>query len=103
MDFHPKELPISKTYDLKDEKDASDAVEDMVKIGFEGRKEGFKVLMPKETKLAKRIGYTVTTGITHGLRQENKVRDIKYWTYHHDDEHYAIVLISNTVLTELGF
>lgn len=103
MDFHPKELPISKTYDLKDEKDASDAVEDMVKIGFEGRKEGFKVLMPKETKLAKRIGYTVTTGITHGLRQENKVRDIKYWTYHHDDDHYAIVLISNTVLTELGF
>ena len=103
MDFHPKELPISKTYDLKDEKDASDAVEDMVKMGFDGRKEGFKVLMPKETKLAKRIGYTVTTGITQGLRQENKVRDIKYWTYHHDDEHYAIVLISNTVLTELGF
>lgn len=103
MDFHPKELPISKTYDLKDEKDASDAVEDMVKMGFDGRKDGFKVLMPKKTKLAKRIGYTVTTGITQGLRQENKVRDIKYWTYHHDDEHYAIVLISNTVLTELGF
>ena len=103
MDFHPKELPISKTYDLKDEKDASDAVEDMVKMGFDGRKDGFKVLMPKKTKLAKRIGYTVTTGITHGLRQENKVRDIKYWTYHHDDDHYAIVLISNTVLTELGF
>jgi len=103
MDFHPKELPISKTYDLKDEKDASDAVEDMVKMGFDGRRDGFKVLMPKETKLAKRIGYTVTTGITQGLRQENKVRDIKYWTYHHDDEHYAIVLISNTVLTELGF
>ncbi len=103
MEFHPKDLPISKTYDLKDEKDASDAVEDMVKMGFDGRKDGFKVLMPKETKLAKRIGYTVTTGITQGLRQENKVRDIKYWTYHHDDEHYAIVLISNTVLTELGF
>jgi hypothetical protein len=103
MDFHPKELPILKTYDLKDEKDASNAVEDMVKIGFDGSKEGFKVLMPKETKLAKRIGYTVTTGIIHGLRQENKVRDVKYWTYHHDDEHYAIVLISNTVLTELGF
>ena len=103
MDFHPKELPILKTYDLKDEKDASNAVEDMVKIGFDGSKEGFKVLMPKETKLAKRIGYTVTTGITHGLRQENKVRDVKYWTYNHDDEHYAIVLISNTVLTELGF
>jgi len=103
MDFHPKELPVSKTYDLKNEKDASDAVEDMVNIGFEGRKEGFKVLMPKESKLAKRIGYTVTTGVTQGLRQKNEVRDIRYWTYHHDEDHYAIVLISNTTLTELGF
>ena len=103
VDFHPKELPIFKIYDLKDEKDALEAVEDMVKIGFEAKKEGFKILMPKETKLAKRIGYTNTTGVTHGLRQENKVRDIKYWTYHHDAEHFAIVLISNSVLTELGF
>ena len=103
MDFHPKNLPISKTYDLKDEKDASNAVEDMVKLGFKNRKEGFKVLMPKESKLAKRIGYTVTTGVTQGLRQKNEPRDIKYWTYHHDEDHYAIVLISNTTLKELGF
>ncbi|MFQ5476465.1 MAG: hypothetical protein ACE5DT_05480 [Nitrosopumilus sp.] len=103
MEFHPKDLPISKTYDLKDEKEASDAVEDMVKLGFENKKEGVRVLMPKESKLAKRIGYTVTTGVTHGLRQKNEVRDIRYWTYHHDEDHYAIVLISNTTLTELGF
>ncbi|RMW37046.1 MAG: hypothetical protein EA446_07870 [Nitrosopumilus sp.] len=103
MDFHPKDLPVSKTYDLKDEKDASNAVEDMVKIGFQGKKEGIRVLMPKESKLAKRIGYTVTTGVTHGLRQKNEVRDVRYWTYHHDDEHYAIVLISNSALEELGF
>ncbi len=61
MEFHPKDLPILKTYDLKDEKDATKEVEDMVKLGFKNRKEGFKVLMPKESKLAKRIGYTVTT------------------------------------------
>jgi hypothetical protein len=103
MDFHPKDLPISKTYDLKDEKDASEAVKDMVKLGFKNRKEGFKVLMPKEPKLAKRIGYTVTTGVTQGLGQKNEIRDVKYWTYHHDDEHFAIVLISNASLTELGF
>ena len=103
MDFHPKDLPISKTYDLKDEKDALEAVADMVKLGFKNRKEGFKVLMPKEPKLAKRIGYTVTTGVTQGLGQKNEIRDIKYWTYHHDDEHFAIVLISNASLTELGF
>ena len=103
MDFHPKDLPISKTYDLKNEKDAINAVEDMVSLGFKERKEGFKVIMPKEAKIAKRIGYSVTTGVTHGLRQKNEIRDVRYWTYHHDDEHYAIVLISNSVLTELGF
>jgi len=103
MDFHPKDLPISKTYDLKDEKDASEAVKDMVKLGFKNIKGGFKVLMPKESKIAKRIGYTVTTGVTQGLRQKNEIRDIRYWTFHHDEDHFAIVLISNTTLTELGF
>jgi len=103
MDFHPKDLPIFKTYDLKDENDASKAVDDMVDLGFSTRKEGFKVLIPKEEKLAKRIGYSVTTGVNYGLRKKNEVRDIKYWTYHHDSDHYAIVLISNKILEELGF
>jgi hypothetical protein len=103
MSFHPKNLPIFKTYDLKNESDVSDVVEDMVNLGFSNRKEGFKVLMPKETKLAKRIGYSVTTGINFELRKKNEIRDIKYWTYHHDSEHYAIVLISNKVLEGLDF
>lgn len=103
MDFHPKDLPIFKTYDLKDEKEATEAVEDMVNLGFSNRKEGFKVLMPKNDKLAKRIGYTITTGINYWLRKKNEIRDIKYWTFHHDADHYAIVLISNSVLEQLGF
>ena len=74
MEFHPKDLQISKTYDLKNEKEAVSAVEDMVNLGFQTKKEGFKVLMPKESKIAKRIGYTVTTGITHGLRQKKENR-----------------------------
>lgn len=103
MDFHPKDLPIFKTYDIKDEKDVTDVIEDMVNLGFSSRKEGFKVLMPKETKLAKRIGYSVTTGVNYGLRKKNEVRDIKYWTFHHDSDHYAIILISSKALEELGF
>ena len=103
MEFHPKDLPISKTYDLKNEEDAIKAIEDMVQLGFKEKKEGYKVLMPKETKIAKRIGYTVTTVITKGLREKNETRNVKYWTYHHDDEHFAIVLIDNSVLEELGF
>ena len=64
MDFHPKNLPVSKVYDVKNEKEAIEAVENMVNLGFKEKKEGFKVLMPKETKIAKRIGYTITTGVT---------------------------------------
>ena len=43
-------IPIKKTFDLKDEKDAYDAAEEMVEIGFYKEKKGFKVLMPKEPK-----------------------------------------------------
>ena len=103
MDFHPKDLPIAKVYDVKNESEAMQAVENMVSLGFKEKKEGFKVLMPKETKIAKRIGYTITTVVTRGLREKNETRDVKYWTYHHDDEHFAIVLIDNSALTELGF
>ena len=53
MDFHPKDLPISKVYDLKNENDAMQAVEDMVNLGFKNKKKGFKVLMPKKLKLQK--------------------------------------------------
>jgi len=96
-------LPISKIYDLKDEKEAMSAVDDMVKIGFKGKKEGFRVLMPKESKIAKRIGYSITTGIATGLRQKNEGRDVKYWTYHHDDDHYAIVLTHRDNVEGLEF
>ena len=73
MEFHPKNLPISKIYDLKNENDAVQAVDDMVELGFKNKKEGFKVLMPKEDKTAaKRIGYTVTTTVTYALRKTNQ-------------------------------
>ena len=97
-------IPIKETFDLKDEKDAYDAAEKMVQIGFYKEKKGFKVLMPKESeKIAKRIGYIVTTTVTSELRKEDQHRDIRYWTYHHDKKHYAIVLVSSTVFEELDF
>ena len=34
MDFQPSQIPISKTFDLKDEKDATEAAYEMVNIGF---------------------------------------------------------------------
>jgi hypothetical protein len=98
MDFHPSQIPIAKTFDLKDEKDA------MVKIGFTAEDKGFKVLMSKhDERKAKRIGYTVTTTVTFALRQTEQNRNIKYWTYHEDKDHYAIVFVSYEILEKLGF
>jgi len=103
MEFHPSQIPIAKTFDIKDEKDAEEAVEEMIRIGFGNKKTGFKVLMPKDAKIAKRVGYIVTTSINYGLRKTKQERDLRYWTYHNDKEHYAIVLISSKVFDELGF
>ena len=104
MDFHPSQIPIGKIFHLKDEKDASDAAQEMVKIGFFSDNRGFKVLMPKnDTKISKRIGYTVTTSVTFELRKTGQDRNIRYWTYHEDKENYAIVFVSLNVLENLGF
>lgn len=103
MEFHPSQIPTAKIFDVKDEKGAEVASEEMVKMGFSNLKMGYKVLMPKESKIAKRIGYIITTSINNGLRQTNQERDLRYWTYHHDKDHYAIVLISSKVFDDLGF
>jgi len=103
MEFHPSQIPVVKVFDIKDEKDAEDVVEEMVRIGFSNQKKGYKVLLPKESRVAKRIGYIVTTGVNFGLRKTNQERNIRYWTYHHDKEHYAIVLIGTKAFDELGF
>ena len=103
MEFHPSKIPITKEFMINDEKAAEEAAEEMVKMGFSNMKMGFKVLMPKESKLAKRIGYIITTSVNYGLRQTNQDRDLRYWTYHHDKKHYAIVLINSKVFDELGF
>ena len=103
MEFHPSQIPTAKIFDVKSQKEAEEAAEEMVKLGFSNKKTGFKVLMPKNSKIAKGIGYIVTTNINYGLRKTNQDRDLRYWTYHDDKDHYAIVLISAKVFDELGF
>jgi hypothetical protein len=102
MEFHPSQIPIVKTFVINDEKEASESAVQMVKLGFDNQKGGYKVLMPKQEKLAKRIGLTITTEINYGLRQTKQDRNLRYWTYHHDEKNYAIVLISYKVFDELG-
>lgn len=102
-EFHPSKLPVCRTFDVGDEAEAAGTAQEIVRMGFKDRKEAFKVLMPKEAKLAKRIGYTLTTSINSGLRETGQQRNIRYWTFHHDESHYAIVLVNSDAVGDLDF
>ena len=57
MDFHPKNLPISKTYIVKNENDAIKAVEDMVNLGFKEKTDKKELLRDSEqADLTKVVG-----------------------------------------------
>ena len=93
MEEHPSKIPVLREFRVADEAGASEAADEMVRLGFEASR-GFRVLFPKaEQKTERRIGYTLTTSVNYGLRKAGRHRSIRYWTYHHDDEQYAIVMI----------
>lgn len=103
MAFHPSQVPVAKVFDLVDTAGAERAAAEMVELGFDGRDDGFKVIMPnKDKRLAKRIGHTVTTAVNYGLGRAGKDRSVRFWTYHEDGDHYAIVLVGAAAAERLG-
>lgn len=103
MNFHPSQLPILKTFEINDESQVSNAVSEMIMLGFSNQKGAFKVLMTNEKDLAKKIGFLIMNEINFGLRKTKQERDVMYWIFHHDKSHYAMILISSKVFDELGF
>ncbi len=103
MEFHPSQLPVSKTFELDSETQASEAAAEMVKLGFAGQKSAYRVLMTNDKNIAKKIGFVIMDELNFGLRKTKQERDVMYWIYHYDSLHYAMVLISSKVLQELGF
>ncbi len=103
MDFHPSQLPIAHSFQIDDERKAVDLADQMVRMGFSQQKGAFKVIMTKEQKAAKKIGFTIMNELNFGLRKAKQERDVRYWIYSHDADHYAMVLISSKVMEELGF
>ncbi|MGI0046682.1 MAG: hypothetical protein ACREBB_05790 [Nitrosotalea sp.] len=103
MEFHPSQIPITKTFEIDNESKASDIASEMVKLGFSSQKGGFRIIMTKEKNVAKKIGFTVVNEINLGLRKAKQERDVRYWVYSYDQDHFAMVLISSRVFDELGF
>lgn len=103
MEFHPSQLPVSKTFEVKDEAQASQAAAEMVELGFAGQKSAYRVLMTNDKNAAKKIGFLIMNELNFGLRKTKQERDVMYWIYHYDSLHYAMVLISSKVFQELDF
>lgn len=103
MEFHPSQIPISKTFEIENEFNAPEIATEMVKLGFSAQKGGFKVIMTKDKSAAKKIGFTIMNELNLGLRKTKQERDVRYWIYSHDQDHFAMVLISSRVLSSLGF
>ena len=103
MDFHPSQLPVAHSFQIDDERKAPDMAAEMVRLGFAAQKGAFRVIMTKEQKSAKKIGFTIMNELNFGLRKAKQERDVRYWIYSHDADHYAMVLISSKVMSELGF
>lgn len=91
VETHPSKMPVSREFEVFDERGASEAAEQIVELGFGGP--GFRVLFPKaDKKTARRIGYALTTSVNYGLRRAGRGDSVRYWTYHHDEARYAIVM-----------
>jgi hypothetical protein len=103
MDFHPSQLPIAHSFQIDDERKAGDIAGQMVQLGFALQKGAFRVIMIKEQKVAKKIGFTIMNELNFGLRKAKQERDVRYWIYNYDIDHYAMVLISSKVMQDLGF
>ena len=103
MDFHPSQLPIAQSFEIDDERKAADLAGQMVRLGFSSQKGAFRVIMTKEQKVAKKIGFTIMNELNFGLRKTKQERDVRYWIYIYDASHYAMILISSKVMQELGF
>lgn len=103
MEFHPSQIPVSKTFDIIDEYQAPDIALEMVRLGFNAQKGAFRILMTNDKKIARKIGFTIMNELNFGLRKTKQERDVRYWIYIYDKGHYAMVLISSKVFQELGF
>lgn len=100
MGIHPSQIPISKTFEVKDYSEASDVLNDMLTRDF-SKELGFKILIPKDQNLAKSVGYTIVNELNKGLRMKRYMHNLRYFVYHHDPAHYAIVIVSEEALAKL--
>lgn len=95
--MHPSQIPVSHFFDVKDYAQAWEVVSEMLSLDL-SKEIGFKILMPKDEGIARKIGYTIVNELSRGLRAKQYHKGIRYFIYHHDAGHYAMVIASEDVV-----
>ncbi len=101
MEIHPSQIPITQLFDIKDYSDVSKVINKMLELGF-SKEVGFKILMPKDQNLARKLGYTILNELNKGLRMQQYEHNIRYFVYHQDSDHYAVVIASEEAIAKLN-
>ena len=52
MEFHPSQLPVIQSFEIEDERKATEIAGQMVMMGFATQKGAFRVIMKKEQKMS---------------------------------------------------
>ncbi|MEM0365434.1 MAG: hypothetical protein QW450_02545 [Candidatus Nitrosocaldus sp.] len=93
--MHPSQVPVIDSFIVGDMNDAMDAIDGMLQLYGQYKVIRFRVLLPKKSN-ARSIGYALLNELNLRLRHLFKgsiSMNIRYIVYHHDNDHYAMLLL----------
>ncbi|MFN4336127.1 MAG: hypothetical protein ACK4FV_00905 [Candidatus Nitrosocaldus sp.] len=91
--MRPSEVPVIHSFIVNDVREAIDAVDNMLQLYEQHNTVRFRILLPKADN-AKRIGYILLNELNLRIRHTFK-GNIRYIVYHHDSNHYALLLLDD--------
>ncbi len=91
--MHPSQVPVIHSFIVNDVRDAIDAVDIMLQLYEQHNTVRFRILLPK-ANTARSIGYILLNELNLRIRYTFK-GNIRYIVYHHDSNHYALLLLDD--------
>lgn len=93
--MHPSQVPVIHSFMVSDVDTAMDAIDGILQLYEQHRAIRFRVLLPKSSD-ARSLGYTLLNELNLRIRHLFKGSmsiNIRYLVYHHDSNHYALLLL----------
>ncbi|MEM2923507.1 MAG: hypothetical protein QW560_03730 [Candidatus Nitrosocaldus sp.] len=91
--MHPSQVPVMHSFMVNDVNGAMDAIDGILQLYEQYKAIRFRVLLPKGTN-ARSLGYTLLNELNLRIRHLFKGSiNLRYLVYHHDSNHYALLLL----------